>query len=116
MAKPEKKSFNTPDERRTPPKAEMSFVKFGDRVFVRSINYPGFRWTVDMKPVAGTDLCQVAHFALVISGRCHVALADGTEFEVGPGDIVTVPAGHDMWVVGDEPYVSYDFSGAVRPE
>jgi mannose-6-phosphate isomerase-like protein (cupin superfamily) len=27
---------------------------------------------------------------------------DGTDVEIGPGDVVNIPAGHDAWVVGDE--------------
>ncbi len=36
---------------------------------------------------------------------------DGTEAEVGPGDIAAIEPGHDAWVVGDEPFVSIDFGG-----
>ena len=36
---------------------------------------------------------------------------DGTEFVAGPGD-VTLPSGHDPWVVGDEPAVVIDWFGA----
>jgi class 3 adenylate cyclase len=36
-------------------------------------------------------------------------MPDGTELEVGPGDVFEIPPGHDAWVVGDEPWVSVDF-------
>jgi quercetin dioxygenase-like cupin family protein len=36
---------------------------------------------------------------------------DGDEIEIGPGDAVNVPPGHDGWVVGDEPYVGIDVTG-----
>jgi hypothetical protein len=39
-------------------------------------------------------------------------MADGREFEMGPGDLFAIPGGHDSWVVGDEPYVSLHFLGA----
>jgi hypothetical protein len=29
-----------------------------------------------------------------------------------PGDLFTVPGGHDSWVVGAEPYLSLHFLGA----
>ena len=35
---------------------------------------------------------------------------DGTEFIAGPGDVTSLPSGHDAWVVGDEPVVSLDFA------
>jgi hypothetical protein len=37
---------------------------------------------------------------------------DGTEFEAGPGDVTSLPRGHDAWVVGDEPVVVVDWFGA----
>jgi hypothetical protein len=41
-------------------------------------------------------------------------MADGTEFEAGPGDITRLPSGHDAWVVGDEPVVIVDWYGATK--
>jgi hypothetical protein len=115
MAVMEKKSFATPDERRTPPKTELEVVKFGDRVVTRVTYHPGWRWTVDLKPVLGTDLCQVAHLGYITSGRIHCVMQDGTEMDAGTGDVIAIPAGHDAWVIGDEPCVFIDFGGAARP-
>jgi hypothetical protein len=39
-------------------------------------------------------------------------MADGTELESGPGEITSLPPGHDAWVVGDEPVVAIDWQGA----
>lgn len=36
-------------------------------------------------------------------------MTDGTELEVGPGDVFEIPPGHDAWVIGDVPWVSVDF-------
>ena len=41
-----------------------------------------------------------------------VRMADGIEFELGPGDVNLVPPGHDAWVVGDTPAVVVDWGGA----
>lgn len=73
---------------------------------------PGWRWTKDIKPVAGTDLCQAPHQQYQISGRIHIVMEDGTEIESGPGDVTSLPPGHDAWVVGDEPVVAIDWQGA----
>ncbi len=116
MASLEKKSFNAPDERRTPSNTTIETVRFGDRTVARITYHPGWRWSIDIKPVVGGDLCQVNHFMYVVSGRTHVVMADGTEMDIGPGEITAIPAGHDGWVVGDEPCVLIDFGGAVRPE
>jgi quercetin dioxygenase-like cupin family protein len=67
-----------------------------------------------VKPIAGTELCQAPHFGYQISGRLHHVMADGTEHESGPGDIVVIPPGHDAWVVGNEPCVLIDWNGATN--
>jgi hypothetical protein len=41
-----------------------------------------------------------------------VIMSDGSEFEVGPGEITALPSGHDAYVIGDEPVVLIDFYGA----
>jgi mannose-6-phosphate isomerase-like protein (cupin superfamily) len=38
---------------------------------------------------------------------------DGSEAEVGPGDVVAIPSGHDAEVVGEEPCEMVDF-GELR--
>jgi uncharacterized cupin superfamily protein len=50
------------------------------------------------------------HKGYAISGRLHIRMADGSEFEIAAGDAHEIPSGHDGWVVGDEPYVAVDFS------
>ena len=111
MATFEKRSFDAPDERRTPSNAEVTAVKLGGRTVGRVTYFPGFRWTTDMKPVAGTDLCQLTHFGYVVSGRCRVVMEDGAQLDLGPGDVVSIPPGHDAWTLGDEPFVTVDFGG-----
>lgn len=73
---------------------------------------PGWKWSECVKPVAGTDSCQVAHLGYVVSGRMRVVMDDGSDGEAGPADLVQIAAGHDAWIVGDEPYVYIDFQGA----
>ena len=72
---------------------------------------PGWRWSEDVKPIAGTDSCQVAHIGYVLSGRMHVVMDDGNEIDVGPGDACDIPPGHDAWTLGDEACVMVDFGG-----
>jgi uncharacterized cupin superfamily protein len=47
----------------------------------------------------------------VLSGRMKVVMDDGTEAEVGPGDVCSIAPGHDAWTVGDEACVTIDFGG-----
>ncbi len=107
------KSMNKADEVRTLPKTRIEVVSFGDVALMRVTFQPGWRWSEHVKPTAGTNSCEVPHFNYGISGRLHVRMDDGTESEVGPGDVQLLPPGHDAWVVGDEPYVGLDFQGGL---
>jgi hypothetical protein len=91
----------------------VQIVKVGSTTIGRAQFEPGWRWSNDVKPIAGTDACMIHHKGYVISGRLHVVMDDGSEFEVGPGDADDIPPGHDAWVVGDEPYVGVDFSDEI---
>jgi class 3 adenylate cyclase len=94
-------------------------VSLDDRVVGRMTYEPGWRWSVDVKPIAGTQSCQFHHLGVTMSGRLRVQMQDGVELEVGPGEVFEIPPGHDAWVVGDEPWVSIDFEamrGYARPQ
>jgi quercetin dioxygenase-like cupin family protein len=111
MSTMETKNFGTPDEVRTLPKTKIEVVNLGDGSVMKLTVEPGWRWSEHVKPTAGTDSCQVAHLSYCISGRMLVRTDDGTESEVGPGDVQLLGPGHDAWVVGDEPFVMLDFQG-----
>jgi len=106
----EVKSFDKPDEVRTPPKTKIEVVKVGDSTMMRATFEPGWKWSECVKPIAGTNSCQAPHVNYVISGRMKVVMDDGTEMEMGPGDAADIPPGHDAWVIGDEPCVAIDFA------
>jgi mannose-6-phosphate isomerase-like protein (cupin superfamily) len=92
----------------------MAVVELGETTAGRGTFEPGWRWSQDVKPIAGTDSCQAHHTLYIISGRMHVAMNDGTETDIGPGDAVIIPPGHDAWTVGDEACVAIDFTGVAR--
>ena len=112
MAKAERKDLSSPDEVRTFEKGKLDLVKIGGGVVGRLTLEPGWRWSQHVKPTAGTEWCEAPHFQYHVSGRIHVAMSDGTEFEVGAGEITALPQGHDAWVVGNEPAVGIDWAGA----
>src|SRR3954469_24947107 len=108
------KSFDQPDEVRPfKDHGAMRVVHLGETAAGLGQFAPGGRGRDDGKPIAGTDSCQAHHSLYVLSGRMHVVMDDGTEAEVGPGDAVVIPAGHDAWTVGDEPCVSGVFPGGA---
>jgi len=64
---------------------------------------PGWRWSTHIRPLVKSEWCEVRHLGVLVRGHMHVLLSDGTEFDVGPVSLMDIPAGHDAWVVGDEP-------------
>jgi mannose-6-phosphate isomerase-like protein (cupin superfamily) len=109
MAGTESRGFDSPDETRTPDKTEVAVVRMGGASAARMTFQPGWKWSDCVKPVAGTDSCQVRHVGVVASGRLHVEHEDGSTIDVGPGDAYVIDPGHDAWVVGDERFVGYEF-------
>jgi class 3 adenylate cyclase len=105
------KSLDTPDEVRRLQHGTIEIYTLDDIVIGRTVFQPGWHWAEDVKPIAGTEYCQYHHVGVCIGGRLHLRMADGTETEVGPGTVFDIPPGHDGWVVGDEPWVTYDVAG-----
>jgi hypothetical protein len=108
----EQKSFDEPDETRAFPNGQAEIVAIGGAEIGRMTFEPGWRWSNDVKPIAGTGSCEAPHFQYHVSGRLAIRMDDGTEMIAGPGDITSLPKGHDAWVVGDEPVVVVDWYGA----
>jgi hypothetical protein len=106
------KSFSAPDEVREFPHGRAEISNLGGDPIGRLTFEPGWRWSNDVKPIAGTDSCEAPHFQYHLSGRLAIRMDDGQEFIAGPGDLTSLPSGHDAWVVGDEPVVVIDFYGA----
>jgi class 3 adenylate cyclase len=105
----QRRRFSEPSDVRTLPRGRIDVVELDDTVVGRMTYEPGWRWSVDIQPIAGTETCQYHHLGVTQSGRLRVQMPDGTELEIGPGDVFEIPPGHDAWVVGDEPWISVDF-------
>jgi hypothetical protein len=105
----ELKRFNTPDEVRTFPKGKLELVKIGG---------PQSGAPYLSRDGGGLHPCNHwqrqklwLHFQYHISGTIMVLMDDGTQ-QCKAGD-VSLPTGHDAWVVGNEPAVIVDFQGMV---
>ncbi len=107
----EQRSFATPDETRKFDRGKVDVVSVAGVTFGRAVFQPGWRWSTSVKPIAQTASCEASHLNLHISGRLHVLMDDGREYEFGPGEISEIPPGHDAWVVGSEAVVVIDISG-----
>jgi hypothetical protein len=79
---------------------------------VKRLIYPaGFRWSVDMKPIVGTDLCLHAHVGFLASGAIRIEYPDGCAVDYEAPQIVAIDPGHDGSVLGDAPaeLIEFDF-------
>ena len=113
MAKAKVKKFGSPDELRKFEKGKLQLVTLGGATVGRAVLEPGWKWSKHLKPVAKTKSCEAPHFQYHASGILHVKMDDGTEMDVGPGEVSWIPPGHDAWVVGVEPVTLIDFQGMV---
>ena len=114
MASVESHSIETPHETRPfQAHGHMDVVTVGDFTVGKGVFEPGWRWSEDVKPIAGTDSCQAPHMGFLMSGRMHVVMDDGREDEFGPGDVMIAGPGHDAWTVGNEPCVVIDWQGVA---
>ena len=90
MAGFESNDFSAPRETRSPSLTTVELVDVGGREVGRYTFEPGWRWSECIKPVTGTDSCQVEHLGYMVSWY-------------------TAP-GHDAWVTSDEPAVLIEFA------
>src|SRR5437867_2085672 len=98
MARYERKDLGAPDEVRIFDKGRLELVNIGGGVVGRLVLEPGWRWSESVKPLAGTAWCEAPHFQYHASGRIRIIMADGAEFEAGPGEVTSLPSGHDAYV------------------
>jgi ethanolamine utilization protein EutQ (cupin superfamily) len=108
-----KRRFDTPDEHRPFPLGSNDVITIGDVTLGLARFEPGWKWSESLKPVAGTESCQVEHLGYVLSGRLLTRMDDGTEAEAVAGDLVFIPPGHNGWVVGNEPVLFLQVEGAA---
>ncbi len=108
-----RKSLDAPEETRpfTQGKGQLDLVNLESGPVGRARFEPGWKWTLHVKPIAGTDRCMAAHMGYYVSGQMLVRMDDGEEIEYGPGDFAVIPPGHDAWTIGDEACVVIDWQG-----
>lgn len=114
MAEIQRKSLRNPDETQTFPHGVSYEVHLGELTVARNIHEPGWHWAEHVRPIVGGTSCRYRHTGVVLRGRIRWRLDDGTELEFGPDDVFDVPAGHDAWVIGDEPFETIDWVGSHR--
>ncbi|MGD0424966.1 MAG: cupin domain-containing protein [Candidatus Bathyarchaeia archaeon] len=97
------KNFSKSTEVRKFNHGTIELLDIGGGTVGRFVLQAGWKWSNDVKPLVKTEWCEAPHFQYQISGRYRIKMKDGTEFEIGPGDVTLIPPGHDAWVIGNEP-------------
>lgn len=96
---------------------EVDVARIGAGRMKRIVYPPGYRWSTHMQPVARTEHCMHTHVGFLVQGHLKGVYADGCEFELVAPQFAAIEAGHDAWVLGDEPavFVQFDFEeGTAR--
>jgi class 3 adenylate cyclase len=112
MPRLQRKSFATPDEVRTFPTGHVDIILLDEIAIGRFALQPGWRWSKDIAPTVRTRSCQLRHVGYAMSGSLRVTMDDGTELVIEAGDGYEIPPGHDVLVIGDEPWDSVEFASA----
>ena len=112
MARLQAKSFDTPDETRTLPKATATVVNLGEVAVGYAVWQPGWRWSSDLGPIAGTDWCENHHLGYAVSGTLDVLTESGDRLQIHARSVYEIPPRHDAWVVGDEPFVTVEWTSS----
>lgn len=109
MAGVENRNPEAADDVRTPKNATLQMLKVGGKAVGKATFQPGWRWSESIKPVVGTDDCEMHHLGYMVAGTLHVVHADGTEADIHAGDFYNVQPHHDAWVVGEEVVEAVEF-------
>jgi class 3 adenylate cyclase len=112
MPRLQRKSFATPDEVRTFPSGHIDVVLLDDIAIGRFRLKPGWRWSQDVAPVVRTSSCQQRHIGYAIAGTLQVTMTDGEQLVIQGGDAYEIPPGHDVLVMGEEPWDSIELTSA----
>jgi hypothetical protein len=113
MAGVVKQSLDSPSETRTFDKGMAELAQVGGTTVGRYTFEPGWSWSGSVKPIVKTDLCQVHHVGVAVAGQLSVTVGGSEPVVISAGDAYDIPPGHDGTVVGDEPFISYEFTGAA---
>ena len=109
------KNFKKPDEIRNFDKGKFELVQLADMTIGKASYEPGWKWSIDVSPLSGTEFCEVEHLGMVVSGSATVAFKNGKIHTLNEGDLFYIPPEpHDSWVVGDKQYISLHFLGAEQ--
>ena len=112
MPRLQRKSFSSPDVIRALGTGYVDVVSLDETMVGKASFPPGWRWSIDAKPIARTASCQIRHLGVCLTGTMRAACDDGTEMDIHTGDAYEIPPGHDAWIIGDVMFTAIEFASA----
>ena len=115
MAGAQKKSLDVPDEHVTFEGVMADVVQIGDTSVARNVFQPGAHCALGGRVLSGNkraaESCQAHHSGVLLAGRLHIEMDDGSILDISPNDVYDIPSGHDGWVVSETPIQAINWSG-----
>ena len=74
------KNFKNPDEIRNFDKGKFELVQIANMTIGKASYEPGWKWSIDVSPLSGTEFCEVEHLGMVVSGCATVAFKKKVKF------------------------------------
>ena len=115
MAGAQKKNLDSPDERLEFEGVAANVVQVADAAISRNVFQPGAHCALGGRRLLGNhraeESCQAHHSGVVLEGRLHIEMDDGSVLDVGPNEVYDIPPGHDGWTTSEQPLLAINWSG-----
>ena len=115
MAGAQKKSLDLPDERIVMEGIAADVVQLADSAISRNVFQPDAHCALGGARLSGgrraNRSCMAHHTGVLLDGRLHIEMDDGSTLDIAPNEVFDIPPGHDGWAIGDTPVVGINWSG-----
>jgi class 3 adenylate cyclase len=115
VAGAQKKNLDAPDEQLVFEGVAANVVQVADAAISRNVFQPGAHCALGGRRLVGNhraeESCQAHHSGVVLEGRLHIEMDDGSVLDVNPNEVYDIPPGHDGWATSEEPLLAINWSG-----
>lgn len=107
------RDFSEPDQVIELDHLRSEIIEVAGIPVAHTVHARGWRWKDHVANVVGTPWCETRHVGVAVAGALQVLMADGGEDIIEAGQAFVIPLRHDGWVVGDGPFETYEWAGAL---